>query len=154
MIASSTWVLPLFYDPIGLRLENHSASGEPFCVRYLLSPWLRLVVWAACTPVPKHPIKDRIPRTRVYVLCTWTAGRTGSTGRVRVQPFFFADVTATGMQILQVLYLSILLTKRNPTHSVPTLSNYWFKGYPYLCTLVPQASSFKLLATQCYTFLD
>jgi len=29
---------------------------------------------------------------RVYVLCSWTAGHTGSTGYVRVYAFLFADV--------------------------------------------------------------
>jgi len=32
MIASSTRVLPLFYYAIGLRPENDSESGDPWCV--------------------------------------------------------------------------------------------------------------------------
>jgi len=57
MIASSTCVLPLFDYPIGLRPENHSASGEPFCVQYLLSPWLRLVHTGGLDPCPHAPNK-------------------------------------------------------------------------------------------------
>ena len=85
MLASYTWVLPLFYYPIGLRLENLSASG---------TFWVLGCVWclrAALTPVHKHPIKDCTLWTPVYVLYTWTAGRTGSTGCVCVYPFVFAD---------------------------------------------------------------
>jgi len=55
MIASNTWVLPLWYYPIGLRPENLFASGEPFCVRYLLSPWLRLVRPGGMDPCPQAP---------------------------------------------------------------------------------------------------
>jgi len=34
------------------------------------------------------------------------------------------------------------------------LSAHWLKGYPYLCTLVPRAGTFKLLATECYRQAD
>jgi len=57
MIASSTCVLPLFHYPIRLRPENHSPSVEPFCVRYLLSPWLRLVRPGGMDPCPQAPHK-------------------------------------------------------------------------------------------------
>ena len=33
MIATCTWVLSLFYNPIGLRPENVLVSGEHFCVK-------------------------------------------------------------------------------------------------------------------------
>jgi len=62
MIASYTWVLPLFYYPIGLRLENLFASGEPLCVGYLLSPWLRLVRPGGMDPCPPAP--NKIPHTQ------------------------------------------------------------------------------------------
>jgi len=57
MIASYTLVLPLFYYPIRLRPENLFASGEPFCVEYLLSPWLRLVRPGGMDPCPQAPNK-------------------------------------------------------------------------------------------------
>jgi len=40
-----------------LPLENLSASGEPFCVHYLLSPWLRLVRPGGMDPYPHAPNK-------------------------------------------------------------------------------------------------
>jgi len=70
-----------------------------------------------------------------------------------VSPFFFLR-TSIAMRTLRNLYLSIPLTKRNPTHSVRTLSDPLPKFYPYFCTLVLQASTFKLLATKCYRHAD
>jgi len=67
---------------------------------------------------------------------------------------FFTLLTSIAMWTLRELYHSIPLAEGNPTHSVPTLSDRWFKGYPYFCTLVPRPSTFKLLATECYSFLD
>jgi len=58
------------------------------------------------------------------------------------------------MQTLRDLYHLIPLAKRNSTHSVPTLSHDWLKGYPFFCTLVFRASTFKLLATGCYRHVD
>jgi len=58
------------------------------------------------------------------------------------------------MRTLRDLYHSIPLAGRNSTHSVPTLSDHWLKGYPFFCTLVPRASTFKLLATGCYRHED
>jgi len=46
----------MFY-PIGLRPENLFASGEAFCVGYLLSPWLRLVRQGGMDPCPQAPNK-------------------------------------------------------------------------------------------------
>ena len=46
----------MFY-PIGLHPENLFASGEPFCVGYLLSPWLRLVRPGGMDPCPQAPNK-------------------------------------------------------------------------------------------------
>jgi len=46
----------MFY-PIGLRPENLFASGEPFCVGYLLSPGLRLVRLGGMDPCPQAPNK-------------------------------------------------------------------------------------------------
>ena len=57
MIASYTWVLPLFNYPIGLRPETLFASGEPFCVGYLLSPGLCLVRLGGMDPCPQAPNK-------------------------------------------------------------------------------------------------
>jgi len=58
------------------------------------------------------------------------------------------------MWTLRNLYHSIPLTDRIPTHPVPTRSDHWLKSYPYFCTLVPWASTFKLLATGCYRHAD
>ena len=58
------------------------------------------------------------------------------------------------MRTLRNLHYSIPLDRRVPTHPVPKLANCWLKGYPYFCTLVPQASTFKLLATGCYRHAD
>ena len=66
----------------------------------------------------------------------------------------FTLLTSIAMWTLQDIYHSIPLAEWNPTHSVSTLSDRWFKGYPYFCTLVLPASTFKLLATKCYCFLD
>jgi len=55
MIASYTCVLPLFHYPIGLRPEHLFASGAPFCVGYLLSPWFRLVRPGSMDPCPPAP---------------------------------------------------------------------------------------------------
>jgi len=66
----------------------------------------------------------------------------------------FTLLTSIAMWTLRELYHSIPLAEWNPTHSVPTLSDRWFKGYPYFCTVVLRASTFKLLATKCYCFLD
>ena len=70
-----------------------------------------------------------------------------------VSPFRFL-LTSIVMQTLEELYYPIPLTEHNPRHSVPTLSDHWLKGYPYLCTLVPQASTFTLLAPECYRHTD
>jgi len=66
----------------------------------------------------------------------------------------FSLLTSIAMWTLRELYHSIPHAEWNPTHSVPTLSDSWFKGYPYFCSLVLRASTFKLLATKCYCFLD
>jgi len=57
MIASYTWVLPQVFSPIGLRPENLFECGEPFCVGYLLSPWLRLVRLGGMDPCLQAPNK-------------------------------------------------------------------------------------------------
>jgi len=67
---------------------------------------------------------------------------------------FVILLTSIAMWTLQELYHSIPLTEGNPTNSVRTLSDRWSKSYPYLCTLVLLACTFKLLATECYCFLD
>jgi len=67
---------------------------------------------------------------------------------------FFSLLTSIAMGTLQNLYHLIPLNRRIPTHPVPMLSNRWLKGYPYLCTLVLRASTFKLLATECYRNAD
>jgi len=67
---------------------------------------------------------------------------------------FFSLLRCLALRTLGNQYHSIRLAERNPTHSVPTLSNRWLKGYPYFCSLVPWASPFKLLATWCYRHAD
>jgi len=58
------------------------------------------------------------------------------------------------MRTLQDLYHVVPLADRNSTHSVPTRSDNWLKDYLFFCTVVPQASTFKLLATGCYRHAD
>ena len=67
---------------------------------------------------------------------------------------FFILLTSIAMRTLRNLYHSIPLHRRIPTHPVPTLSDRRFKCYRNLCTWVPQVCTFKLLATECYGFLD
>ena len=67
---------------------------------------------------------------------------------------FFSLLTSIAMHTLRNLYHSIPLDWRIPTHPVPMLSDRWLKGYPNLCTWVPQVSTFKLLATECYRHAD
>jgi len=67
---------------------------------------------------------------------------------------FFTLLTSIAMWTLQYLYHIIPLAEGSPTHSVRPMSDPWFKGYPYFSTLVPRAWTFKLLATECYCFLD
>jgi len=67
---------------------------------------------------------------------------------------FFILLTSIAMRTLRNLYHSIPLDRRVPTHPVPTLSDRRFKCYRNLCTWVPRASTFKLLATECHCFLD
>jgi len=63
-------------------------------------------------------------------------------------------LTSLAMRTLRNLYHSIPLDRRIPTHPVPTLSDCRLKCYPNLCTCVPQASTFKLLASGCYRNAD
>jgi len=70
-----------------------------------------------------------------------------------VSALFFL-LTSIAMRTLRTLYHSIPLDRRIPTHPVPTLSDRWLKCYPNLCTCVPWASTFKLLATGCYRHAD
>jgi len=78
-----------------------------------------------------------------------------SAGHLPAQVFaFFTLLTSIAMWTLRELYHSIPLAERNSTHSVRTLSDSWFQGYPYFCTLVLRASTFKFLATEYYCFLD
>jgi len=58
------------------------------------------------------------------------------------------------MRTLRNLYHSIPLGRRILTHPVPMLSDHLLNRYAYLCTWVPWASSFKLLATGCYGHAD
>jgi len=68
-----------------------------------------------------------------------------------VPPFFFL-LTSIALWTLRNLHHSIPLNRRIPTHPVPTLSDHWLNHYPYFCTFVPRAYSFKLLATsECYS---
>jgi len=81
----------MFY-PIGLRQENLFASGEPFCVGYLLSRWLGLVWLAGMDPCPQAPNKR--PHTQNASLCSMRLDRRTDReqGCVRVYAFFFAHV--------------------------------------------------------------
>jgi len=67
---------------------------------------------------------------------------------------FFILLTSIAMRMLRNLYHSIPLDRRIPTHPVPMLSDRWLKSYPTLCTCVPRASTFKLLATEGYRHAD
>jgi len=91
IIASYTRVLPLFYYGIGLRPENLSDSGEPFCIWYLLSPCLRPVLLGGMDPCP--PALSKRPQTQDPSLCSVHLDR--RTHREHgVHPgvsFFFAD---------------------------------------------------------------
>jgi len=58
------------------------------------------------------------------------------------------------MRTLRNLYHSIPLDRRILTHPVPTLSDRWLTCYPNLCTCVPRASTFKLLASGGYRRAD
>jgi len=62
----------------------------------------------------------------------------------------FSLLMSIAMRTLQNLYHFIHLAKWIPTHPVPTVSNHRYMSYPYLCTLVPRAGAFKLLAAECY----
>ena len=67
---------------------------------------------------------------------------------------FFILLASIAMRTLRNLYHSIPLDRRIPTHPVPTLSDRRLKCYPNLCTCVPWASTFKLLASGCYRHAD
>jgi len=67
---------------------------------------------------------------------------------------FYILLTCIAMGKLRNLYLSIPLNRLIPTHPVPMLSDPLLKGYPNICTGVPWASTFKLLATECYRHAD
>jgi len=68
-----------------------------------------------------------------------------------VQPVLFADVV---MRTPRNRHHSVPLNRWIPTRPVPMLSDHWLQGYPCFCTLVPRASTFKLLATGCYRHAD
>jgi len=79
----------------------------------------------------------------------------GSGGHLPTEVSAFVSLlTSIAMWTLRDLYHSIPMAERNPTHSVPSLSDHWLKGYPYFRTLVLRASAFKLLATDCYRHAD
>jgi len=67
---------------------------------------------------------------------------------------FFILLTSIAMWILRNLYHSINLDRRMATPAVSMLSARWLKGYPNICTGVPLASTFKMLATECYKHAD
>jgi len=67
---------------------------------------------------------------------------------------FFILLTSIAMRTPRNLYHSIPLDQRIPMHPVSMLSNRWLKGYTNICTLVPQASTFKMLASECYRHAD
>lgn len=67
---------------------------------------------------------------------------------------FLSLLSWIAMPTLRNLYHLIALAKRNPTYVVPTQSNLQLIGYQYFCTLVPQASTVRLMATVCYRYVD
>jgi len=67
---------------------------------------------------------------------------------------FFILLTSIAMLTLRDLYYSIPLDWRIPTHPVLTLSDRWLTCYPNLCTGVPRATTFKLVATGSYRHAD
>jgi len=67
---------------------------------------------------------------------------------------FFSLVSSIAMQMLRDLNPSIPLNRRITMHPDPMVPDCWLKCYPFFCTLVPQASTFKLLATECYRHAD
>jgi len=66
----------------------------------------------------------------------------------------FFRLMSIAIRMLRDLQHSIPLHWRVPTHPVPMLSDRWLNSYAYFCTRVPRASSFKLLATECYRHAD
>ena len=63
-------------------------------------------------------------------------------------------LTSIAMWTLRDLYHSIPLDRRIPMHPVPRLSDRWLNCYTSFCTCVPQASTYKLLSTGCYSHAD
>ena len=85
----------MFY-PIGLRPENLFASREPFCVGYLLSPWLRLVPLGGLDPCPRAPNKRAYTLNASLRSMRLDRRTDRERGCVRVYAFFFAGVPRHG----------------------------------------------------------
>ena len=66
----------------------------------------------------------------------------------------FLLLKARAMHTARNIHHSIPLDRQIPMHHVLMLSDRWLKGYPNICTCVPQASTFKLWATDCYRHAD
>jgi len=62
---------------------------------------------------------------------------------------FFFLLTSIAIRTLRNLHHSIPLNLRIPMHPVQTLTDHWLQGYPFFCTFVLRASTFKMLATGC-----
>jgi len=66
----------------------------------------------------------------------------------------FSLLTSIALRITRNIHHLIPLEPWIPMHPVPMLSDPWLKGYPNICTWVHWASTFKLLATECYRYAD
>jgi len=62
----------------------------------------------------------------------------------------FSLLTSTAIRTLRNLHNSISLNRQILKHPVITLSNNLVTGYAYFSTFFHRASTFKLLATECY----
>jgi len=67
---------------------------------------------------------------------------------------FVCLLTTIALRTLGNRHHSIPLYMQIPTHPVPTLSDHWLNGYPYIGTLVLRVSALKVLATVCHRHAD
>jgi len=65
--------------------------------------------------------------------CNETLPDSGGYLPAEVSPFLSLP-TSTAMRTLRNLHHSIPLDRRIPTHPVPTLSDHWLQGYPFIST--------------------
>ena len=132
------------------KLSDHWLKGYPFFCTLVsrLSTFKLLATRCYRHRDASRPIPVNSPRRADS---HETLPHTGRHLPTEVSAFFSL---LTSMWTLRDLYHSSPMAERNPTHSVPSLSDHWLKGYPYFCTFVLWASAFKLLATDCYRHAD